>query len=329
MFIQRDGKRNLFRRHRDIKIKRCENSMSEKKRKECLLLIDDDHMQLTAMGRILSPQYDVKIAKGGEAGLKLAAEFNVDLILLDLLMEDMSGFEVLARLKESDETKDILVVIVSGSDSIEDEAKGLALGAADFIRKPFSTVLVSLRIKRLLQLAAQINIIKNFSLTDGLTGINNRRGFNHAAKSAWCYCRREEESFSLLILDIDNFKRFNDKYGHLNGDICLKTIASTVQETLERENGSVYRWGGEEFAVLLPATPLEDALRTAERIRETVEATPVQLDGQPVCVTVSIGVGGIDPVGMEFDGAFPPFCAGIDKALYRAKEYGRNRVEKA
>jgi len=301
--------------------------MREKSHKQCVLLIDDDHLQLMAIGRMLSPHYDVKMAKSGKAGLKLAATHSIDLILLDLVMGDMSGFEVLARLKESDETKDIFVVVISSNTSTEDEAKGLALGAVDFIRKPFTEVLVNLRIRKYLQLTAQMNTIRNFSLTDGLTGVGNRRDFNQTAESVWHYCKREEKYISLLMLDIDNFKHINDNYGHLNGDICLKAVAAAVQEALERGNDRVYRWGGEEFAVLLPSTPFEAALRTAERIRETVASAPVHLGGRPVFLTVSIGAGSIDPAGMDFDEAFPGFCVSIDRALYQAKGNGRNRVE--
>ena len=302
--------------------------MGEKKRKQCVLLIDDDHTQLMAMERILSPNYDVRIAKNGETGLRLAARHNIDLIVLDLVMEGMSGFEVLTRLKESDETKHILVVIISGSESDEDEARGLTLGAVDYIRKPYTELIVNLRVKMHLQLIAQMNLIRNFSLTDGLTGISNRRNFDRMTRSVWSYCRRAKECLSVLIIDIDKFKQFNDKYGHINGDICLKTVASAIRESLDRGSDSVYRWGGEEFAVILPSTPLHGALLIAERIRCAVAATPVLLGGNPVFVTVSVGVGSIEPGSMDFDGAFTDFFRNIDRALYRAKENGRNRVER-
>ena len=300
--------------------------MSEKPQRQCILLIDDEPMQLMALGRILSPQYDVKMAKSGEVGLELAREHNINLILLDLVMEDMSGFEVLSRLKESDETKHIPVIFISGSASNEDEAKGLTLGAVDYIRKPYTDIVVNLRVKIHLQLIAQMNAIKNFSLTDGLTGINNRRSFDQAVKSTWSYIRREKECFSVLMLDIDKFKQFNDRYGHLNGDICLKIVANTIKESLRRSD-SVYRWGGEEFAVILPSTPSDGAMVIAERIRENIATAPIQLGEEPVFVTVSIGAGSIAPAAMDFDEAFVGFCTNLDKALYRAKKNGRNRVE--
>jgi len=301
--------------------------MSENIMKECILVIDDDPMQLMFLGHILSPQYDVKVAKSGEAGLKLAEKYNIDLILLDLVMQDMSGFEVLTRLKEWDETKHIPVIFITGSASNEDEAKGLALGAVDYIRKPFTEVVVSLRVKIHLQLIAQMKTIENLSLTDGLTGISNRRSFDQTIKSTLIHSRRANEHFSILMLDIDKFKQFNDKHGHLNGDTCLKTVATTIQEALERGSDNVYRWGGEEFAVILPYTSIEGAMHIAERIRERIAATPIQLGDETVFITVSIGVGSIPPIHMDSDEAFVDFCINLDKALYRAKEKGRNRVE--
>ena len=303
--------------------------MNENLPKQCILAIDDDPVQLVLLGRILSPHYDVKVAKGGEAGLKLAAEHNIDLILLDLVMQDMSGFEVLSHLKASSETKHIPVIFITGSVSNEDEAKGLALGAVDYIRKPFTEVIVSLRVKIHLQLIAQMRTIENLSLTDGLTGINNRRSFDQMIKSTWSYVRRANECFSVLMLDIDKFKQFNDKYGHINGDTCLKTVAVTIRETLERGSDVVYRWGGEEFAVLLPYTPIDGAMIIAERIREKIATTPIQIDDETVFITVSIGVGSIAPTFIDFDEAYLEFSTDIDKALYRAKANGRNRVEKA
>ncbi|MCL2231519.1 MAG: diguanylate cyclase [Treponema sp.] len=301
--------------------------MSEKPQKQCILLIDDDPMQLMALGRILSPQYDVKMAKSGDAGLKLVEEHNIDLILLDLVMQDESGFEVLLRMKDSDETKDIPVILVSGSTAIEDEVKGLALGAVDYIRKPYSEALVNLRVKVHLQLIDQMKTIKNFSLTDGLTGINNRRSFDQAIKSTWSYSRRSKGSFCLLMIDIDKFKMFNDTYGYLNGDICLKVVAGTIQEAVKRGSDCVCRWGGEEFVVLLPSTHIEGAMLMAEHIRRTMEVTPVHLGGEPVFVTVSISAGSVDPSVMSFEELVDGFYSSLEKALLRAKENGRNRIE--
>jgi len=294
------------------------------------LVIDDDHMQLMVIGRILSSNYDVRMAKSGEHGLQLAAEYEIDLILLDLVMQDISGFEVLTRLKQSDTTKHIPVIIITGCASSDDEVKGLALGAADYIRKPFTDLVVSLRVRKHLQFIKQMQTAENLSLTDRLTGIGNRHAFDQALKSTWNFAKRLKEPLGILLLDIDKFKRFNDSYGHANGDKCLKAIAGIIQDSIKRETDSVHRWGGEEFAILLPSTHHYGAMFIAERIRKNIASIPIVFDDKSVSVTTSIGVGSIMPDdNMDFDEAFATFFTGLDKALYRAKENGRNRVESA
>jgi len=295
--------------------------------KRCVLIIDDTPMQLVELGRILSSQYEVKVAKSGEEGLKVLKEHSVDLILLDLVMPGMSGFEVLARLKESEEMAHIPVIFITGSALAEDEAKALSLGAVDYIHKPFVDVVVNLRVGVHLRLIEQMQFIENISLTDGLTGIGNRRSFDQVVKAKWNHARRVKDHFSMLMLDIDKFKLFNDTYGHLKGDICLRTIAGVIGDSLDRGSDNVFRWGGEEFAVLLSSTPAEGAMMVAERIRKNVAATPIQYEDNTTSVTISIGVGSIVPPDTGFEEAFAEFSASIDRALYRAKENGRNRVE--
>ena len=295
--------------------------------KHCVLIIDDTPMQLVELGRILSSRYEVKIAKSGEEGLKVLNDHNIDLILLDLVMPSMSGFEVLVRLKKSEETAHIPVIFITGSALAEDEAKALSLGAVDYIHKPFVDIVVNLRVGIHLRLVEQMKFIENISLTDGLTGIGNRRRFDQTVKAEWNHARRAKDDFSMLLLDIDRFKLFNDTYGHLNGDVCLKTIAGVIGDSLERGSDTVFRWGGEEFAVLLPCTHIEGAMKVAERIRKRVAATPIRHGGGTVSVTISIGVGSIVPSDAGFEESFAEFSAGIDRALYRAKENGRNRVE--
>jgi len=300
-----------------------------------ILVVDDTPMQLKALSKILSSDYDVIIAQSGEEGLKLAHENKVDLILLDLNMPDLSGFEVLSRLKESEKTKDIPVIFITGSDSYDDELEGLSLGAVDFIRKPFVGAIVNMRVGLHIQLLEQntkliqqMKIIEAHSLIDGLTGANNRRAFDRVIKNEWSRALREKEWLGMLFIDIDKFKVFNDTYGHLNGDNCLKAISAVMQQTIKRGGDYVFRWGGEEFAALLPNTSIEGVLNVAENLRSAIAATPIQCDDEITFVTVSIGAGAIIPEGQEHIKGFEIFCTKLDKALYLAKENGRNRVEK-
>ncbi|MCL2520869.1 MAG: diguanylate cyclase [Spirochaetaceae bacterium] len=299
-------------------------------KKQCILIIDDSPVQLAVLGHILAPSYDVMLAKNGELGLKLAEENNIDLILLDLIMEGMSGFEVLVKFKESAKTRAIPVIFVTGSDNIEDEQKGLQLGAVDYIRKPFIEEIVILRVGLQLKLINQMKTIENFSLTDSLTGICNRHSFNKTIQEMWLTAAERHEPLSMLVLDIDKFKNFNDKHGHLNGDICLKTVAQAIQSYVDGGKGHAFRWGGEEFVILLPATEIDKALTIAEEVREKIAATPIQLREETCFVTGSIGAGSIKPTAnLSFDDGFNKFYTNIDEALYQAKENGRNRVEQA
>jgi len=284
-------------------------------------------MELKYLRRALLPSYDVKLARSGKVALDLAMNQDVDLILLDVVMSDMSGFELLSRLKSSDATKHIPVIFITGSNSRDDEIKGLRLGAVDYIRKPFGETVVNLRVGAHLQLISQMRIIEQFSLTDGLTGVNNRRSFDKQIKAEWIRAVRTQSCLGMLLLDIDRFKNFNDRYGHLNGDICLKIISKTMQSAVMRETDGVFRWGGEEFAILLPNTNLEGAVLVAERVREEISATPIHMVGETAQVTVSIGAGSVFPERLDHIDCMTDFCHKLDQALYRAKANGRNRVE--
>ena len=296
-------------------------------KKPCILVIDDSNLELRATNNILSNMYDVKLATGGKEGIKVAQDEEVDLILLDLNMPEMSGFEVLCELKDIEKTADIPVIIITSSESINDEVRGLALGASDFIRKPIDAV-VSFRVGMCLQLISQMKLIEKFGLIDGLTGINNRRSFDQTIKSEWNHALRNKHNLGLVMIDIDKFKRFNDEFGHINGDTCLQVIAEVMVDTLHRGNDSVFRWGGEEFAVILPATHQEGVIEVAERIRKNIEKKQIEMGQVTASVTVSIGAGSIIP-SSSFDNSneYDDFLQKIDKALYLAKENGRNRVE--
>ena len=295
-------------------------------KKHCVLIIDDDPIILSILTRILAPVYEVKAARSGEQGLVLAEKHSIDLILLDVVMRGMSGFEALAALKASDATRNIPVLFITGNESSESEKKALSMGAVDYIRKPFVEDIVTLRVGLHLQLIEQMRVIERFSLTDGLTGVNNRRCYDQQLESEWSRARRNQNWLSLFIVDIDYFKKFNDNYGHLNGDNALKTAAAILVSTVKRGSDYVFRWGGEEFAVLLPGTPIEGALTVAEKARRNIEGTPVQCGDKKVSITVSIGVASTIPLVNSFPEEMEHFYNAADKALYKAKEQGRNQV---
>jgi len=297
--------------------------MNETK-KRSLLIVDDEKSNIMALTHILSPDYIIYAAKNGQDAIETAEEHAPDVILLDILMPGMDGYEVLAALKGSDKTRAIPVIIITGLDNAEDEEKGLALGAADYISKPFSPAIVKLRIQNQIKILSYINIIESISWTDQLTGIPNRRSFDERLRVEWGRAIRTRTPISILLLDLDNFKNYNDTYGHMQGDAMLRSVAKIFAQELKRTADFVARWGGEEFIALLANTDWNGAAEIAERIRIQVENAVIPLaSGQATNTTVSIGMNSRIPAPRD---SLADFVHHADKALYAAKKEGRNKV---
>ena len=288
-----------------------------------ILIVDDEKMNVDILGGILSPMYNLLISRNGSRALEIAKANTPDLILLDVLMPDMTGFEVIAKLKESDETSKIPVIFITGLTSADDEEKGFFLGAVDYITKPFNKAIVKARVNTHIKIVDQMRTIERIGLIDPLTKISNRRGFEDKLRAEWDRTKREASPISILIMDIDKFKTYNDTYGHQQGDAALKSLAETLTETLKRSVDFCARWGGEEFVILLPGTDEAGAVGVAERARENVEAMIIETEeGEKTKITVSIGVNSLIP---EASDTVKDFIEKADQALYKAKESGRNR----
>ena len=292
--------------------------------KHTILIVDDETANIRVLSQVLLTEYTVYMARDGRTAIETAENVTPDLILLDVIMPDMSGYEVITELKNSDRTREIPVVFITGLSGVEDEEKGFLLGAVDYITKPFNNTIVRARVRHHLQTLRQLRMIKRLGVIDPLTDISNRRGFNERLELEWAHAIRDKSTLSILMIDIDHFKRYNDTYGHPQGDVLLRAISGIFRQTLVRSTDYAARWGGEEFAVLLPGTTIDGALKIAERIRSNVEGTAVACaDGSDTRVTVSIGAysQSPDPGDLPID-----FVAGADRALYTAKESGRNKV---
>ncbi|MCL2049659.1 MAG: response regulator [Defluviitaleaceae bacterium] len=290
--------------------------------KSTVLIIDDEAANIMTLTHILRDEYVVRAVKSGREGVELAKAHLPDVILLDILMPDMDGFQVLKELK-TDGTRDIPVIFITGLSSSADEEQGLKLGASDYITKPFTSSIVKLRISRQIQMKQQIEAIEHLSLTDHTTGLPNRRSFEQRLLVEWTRAKREKESLSILIADLDNFKKFNDTYGHLQGDMALKIFSVTFGSIMKRMGDFAARWGGEEFVALLPNTDVFGSLNVAERIRAGIEALTPEKDGIASQITVSIGA---NTLVHPFESSFDEFFSHADEALYRAKNSGRNKV---
>jgi diguanylate cyclase (GGDEF)-like protein len=294
----------------------------EKHERNRVLIIDDEKSNILALTNILSREYKVYVVIDPREAVETAERDLPDVILLDIIMPEMDGYGVIAALRKSEKTRDIPVIFITGLCDAESEEKGLILGAADYISKPFSPAIVRLRVANQMQLANQFKIIKALSATDELTGIFNRRGFDSRLSLEWNRAKRDKTSLSILILDIDNFKKYNDTYGHLQGDAALITVAKILSQTLKRAIDFSARWGGEEFAVLLPDTDADGALNVAEKIRKKIEEVQILCkNGDITNITVSIGINiYTSPENMSIQ----EFIDGADKALYSVKRTTKN-----
>ena len=292
--------------------------------KSTILIVDDEMLNRHVLYNSLKDEYNVLIAETGEKALAKIVEENVDLVLMDIIMPGLSGFDVLVKLKESKETINIPVIFITGLTSAKDETRGLMLGAVDYIGKPFNIDIVRARVRTHIKIVKQMRLIESLGLIDSLTDLANRRRFDQQLKIEWARAMREKTSLSLLMIDVDKFKHYNDAYGHPMGDALLQSLSRTFLHCARRPTDLVARVGGEEFAVLLPNSDLSGALIVAENLRKTVEDLGAPSGHDPEKpVTISIGVESAMP-GQNF--SIEDFVKNCDQKLYTAKRTGRNKV---
>ncbi|WP_338018741.1 response regulator [Ectothiorhodospira variabilis] len=291
-----------------------------------VLVVDDSRINLQLLHNILDRRYQVSVAIDGEQALRRAESLRPGLILLDIKMQGMDGYEVCRRLNALEATQDIPVIFVTAKDQQEEERKGLELGAVDYITKPFLPAIVEARVRNHIELKRQRDTLARLSRIDGLTGIANRRQFDDVLMQEWNHAGRTGGCIGLILLDIDHFKPFNDHYGHVAGDDALQAVARALSDTLPRTTDLVARYGGEEFVCVLPGTNREGVLTVAQRIRAAILALgiPHAASSTHTHLTVSLGVASARPKLHEGDpGALINLA---DEALYKAKASGRNQV---
>jgi diguanylate cyclase (GGDEF)-like protein len=291
--------------------------------KGTILIVDDDPMNINVLSEILEDHHDILFATNGRDALRIAQDETPDLIILDIVMPEMDGYEVCSRLKANPAVSGIPVIFVTGLSNVADETKGLKIGAVDYITKPVSPPIVLMRVSNHMKLTRALSKLSVLSSTDGLTNLANRRHLDDRLKKECSGIRRPTTPLSMILLDIDYFKMFNDTYGHVAGDDCLKKISRVLSQTVQRSLDLVARYGGEEFCCLLPLTDYENAMLIANKIRENILAEKIINQGSDVSefLTASLGVVTILP-----DGRITPdqFIEMADKNLYSAKAEGRN-----
>lgn len=285
-----------------------------------ILVIDDTPANIRLLIDLLKADYEIIFATGGERGLELAgADPAPDLILLDLMMPGMDGYEVCRRLKDNDRTRNIPVMFVTGADSEAAEAQGINVGAVDYLTRPISSPILRARVRTHVNARRQNLMYEQLASVDGLTGLANRRRFDQALAQEWERARRTREPLALLFADVDHFKRYNDTYGHGAGDDVLRQVARQLLFASRRPADLAARYGGEEVVLLMPDTDLDGVVAVAEDLRESV----AQLRIGSGYLTISVGCSSRVPIG---DQSAMVLLEQADAELYRAKRGGRNRV---
>ncbi|QVK33035.1 diguanylate cyclase domain-containing protein [Pseudomonas syringae] len=290
-----------------------------------ILVVDDQPVNIRLINELLKGEYDIIMATEGKQALLKCQTQNPDIILLDVLMPGMSGHDICRALKANEHTRHIPVIFLTSQDEEADEALGFELGAVDFITKPIRSSVISARVRSHLALKLQSDFLKTIGLTDGLTGIDNRRMFDDNLRRDWLHCLRHKQYISLFMIDIDHFKLYNDHYGHQQGDECLRAVANAINKGLRRPYDSVARYGGEEFACVLPNTDATGALKVAQDVLEQVRALGIEHINSTTRKVVTISIGVATTIPTKGDLA-DELLKAADKELYSSKKTGRDRL---
>ena len=287
-----------------------------------VLAIDDSELIHRLLRvRLQFEQLELHGALDAAEGIRLAYELRPDVILLDIEMKGMDGFEVLQRLKADVELQDIPVIFISATASMEDRVRALDLGAQDFVGKPFEVVELKARVRSALRVQHLVKMLAQRAQVDGLTGLWNRTYFDRRLTQESAEAFRHQRPLALVMCDLDGFKQLNDRFGHPFGDMVLERFAKVLQSG--RTSDVACRYGGEEFGILLPHTGGTEAFEVAERYRRQIET--LEWPGQQgLVVTASFGVADVSAAGRPVTS--DELVSAADTALYRAKTQGRNRV---
>ena len=285
-----------------------------------VLVIDDSRdVHVLVKARLGKEPVTLYSAYSGAEGIAAARDVQPDLILLDVEMPGQDGFDVCRQLKADKQLMQIPIIFLTGATSTEQKIQGLELGATDYITKPFDPAELRARVRASLRTKTLVDLLAKKAMVDGLTGLWNRMYLDARLSAEMSASRRTGAPLSCIMADIDRFKSVNDTYGHSFGDEVIRSVAGILGAFCRAED-VVCRYGGEEFAVLLPNTADDAAGELAERLRRKVEGLGLTFHEKPVAVTCSFGVA-------HLGGEFPPGVVELaDKALYEAKHGGRNRV---
>lgn len=290
-----------------------------------ILCIDDESVNLKVLASIFKDHYNVVVSKSARQGFERALQENPDIILLDVLMPEENGFELMEKLKQHPKLANIPVIFITGLQDAEDEEKGLMMGACDYIQKPFNYGIVRARVNTHLEIVRQRNLLQKFALFDSLTELPNRRKWQQDSVDYWISSKNAKSPMVYGIIDVDHFKKYNDHYGHQQGDVVLRKIANGIRRTLFEYGGAIFRCGGEEFYFYFPVQQQScaDEILTKCLTNTQELAIPHHAISQNSYVSVSIGAIQLipnDKLSVE------QIMQQADERLYMVKNSTRNAV---
>jgi diguanylate cyclase (GGDEF)-like protein len=290
-----------------------------------LLIVDDQPANIRVMAEALRDEYELFFATNGERALEIVSGGGVELVLLDVVMPGLDGFEICRRMKADEATSRIPVIFVTAREEVGDEARGFDLGAVDYITKPIQPPIVRARVRTHIELKRTRDLLESLASIDAVTTIANRRRFDASIETEWKRCARSHSPLTVAIADVDHFKSFNDSYGHTRGDECLRSVALAIRSIARRPGDLAARYGGEEFALVLPETDAAAARAIMQSMLDAVRELHIAHSGSSCAdhVTVSAGAATMVPL---IDGHHSVIVEAADAALYEAKQAGRNRV---
>ncbi|MGK7944975.1 MAG: diguanylate cyclase [Microcystaceae cyanobacterium] len=298
-----------------------------------ILVVDDDRFVQMQLRLYLEREgYQVAIANSGEEGLDMYRTHHPDLVLLDAIMPGINGFECCKQLAQLPSAEYVPILIITALDDQQSVDYAFEVGAADYVTKPIHWAVLRQRVRRLLyqiKLQRQLQLanihLERLAFLDGLTQISNRRHFDDRLSVEWNRGTRDRLPISLILGDVDDFKKYNDTYGHPAGDICLKEVAQIFLQSAKRPTDLAARYGGEEFALILPNTDLQGAEAIAHKIQAVLRRLRIPHQGSTVTeyVTLSMGIGSMIP---DQDHSYTSLIEQADQRLYQAKTQGKNLV---
>ena len=299
-----------------------ESSPLESSNRRILLIEDSDTDRLWLRHRLNLENVELIEASDGLSGLDLCRTQVPDLVLLDLSLPFCDGFEILRILREDRRTQGILVIVISSSSDIATKERALDLGATDFVTKPYEIVELRARVRVALRNKRHHDLLERRAHVDGLTGLANRLALEDRLATEWALHERYDNALSIFMVDLDHFKRVNDRHGHVFGDEVLRRAANLLRSSI-RTTDLASRFGGEEFVVVAPYCDLKGAEKTAERYRERLSSTPIVVGDVSLHVTASIGIASVPEDCVK---SYVELLEHADRLLYEAKSNGRNQV---